>query len=229
MSEAWMAGLGDPSPWTLPQPLPPPLAFDGIVVRRHQKGDGPLVFEAVDDQREKLLPWMLWVTTDHLSVDDSIHYVEKKRRDSEKPDCLDFPLGIFDAHSGRMLGGTGYHRIRPQYREAEIGYWIRGSEQGRGICTKVVAALLGWGFRSQAEQGWGFRRIVIFTAADNVGSRRVCEKLGMRLELHVKRERYHGPIGYYDSVGFGVLADEWDFAQNRAKPGIGWNDGALGG
>lgn len=224
MSESWMAKLADPSPWKLPQPLPPPLEIGDMLVRRYQKGDGPRVFEAVDDQREKLLAWMLWVTTDHLTVDDSIHFVERMRRATDKPDCLDFPLGIFDRRDGSMLGGTGFHRIRPQYREAEIGYWIRGSQHGKGICTRVVGALMSAGFRPQGDGGWGFRRIVIFTAAENVGSRRVCEKLGLRLEFHIRRERYQEPMGYHDSVGYAALEDEWDFAQNRAKPGIGWAD-----
>jgi RimJ/RimL family protein N-acetyltransferase len=70
---------------------------------------------------------------------------------------------------------------------------------------------------------------VVFTAAENIPSRRVCEKLGLRLEQRRKQDRYQGaigdhePLGYHDSLGYAVLADEWDFDRDRAKEGIGWN------
>ncbi len=222
MSDSWRSMLRDPSPWSAPSPLPDPVTIDDIVIRPYRKGDGPLLFEAVSERRDKLLPWMSWVTTDHETVDDSIHYVERIRRASEKPDCLDFPLGIFEIGSGAMLGGTGFHRIRPEFREAEIGYWIRGARHGKGLCTRAIGALMSASFRPASEGGWGFRRLVIFTARDNTGSRRVCEKLGLRLESRVKKDRYQEPFGYVDTVGYGVLEDEWDFAQNRALPGIAW-------
>jgi RimJ/RimL family protein N-acetyltransferase len=80
------------------------------------------------------------------------------------------------------------------------------------------------GFGAVADGGWGFRRLTVFMAADNVGSRRVCERLGLRLEVRARRERYIEPFGYHDVLGFAVLDDEWDFDAHRAKPGIGWND-----
>ena len=163
---------------------------------------------------------MVWVTTDHLHVDHSIFYVERMRRGVEKPDCLDFPMGIFDAKSGEQLGGTGIHRIHPEWRDAEIGYWVRGDRQRSGICTRAMGALISSGLRSAADGGWGFRRIVIQCAEANTGSRRVCERLGLRLEGRYRADRYTEPLGYHDNLAYAVLADEWDFAQNHAKPNI---------
>ena len=34
------------------------------------------------------------------------------------------------------------------------------------------------------------------------------------------RDRYTEPLGYHDNLAYAVLADEWDFAQNHAKPNI---------
>ncbi len=222
MSDAWLDKLRDPSPWTPPKPLPQPLQVDGLVVRSYVKGDGAALFAAVSESRKALTPWMPWVTTDHLSVEDSHYYVERTLRAAAKPGCLDFALGIFDATSGALLGGTGLHRIRPELREAEVGYWVRGDRHGQGICTRAVGALITSALRPAADGGWGFRRIVVFNAVDNVGSRRVCEKLGLRLEARMRAERYLDPIGYHDTLAFGVLSHEWDFATQRAKPDIAW-------
>jgi len=62
-------------------------------------------------------------------------------------------------------------------------------------------------------------------AADNIAARRVAEKLGLRLERRERAERYsdHAPApGYLDALGYAVLADEWDFEAQRAKPDIAW-------
>lgn len=221
MSDSWRAELADPNRWTPPSPLPV-VEVDYLVIRPYQKGDGPKVFAAVDDQRERISDWMSWCRTDHLSEDDSIHFVERNRRAMERSDCLDFPLGIFDRRDGSLVGGTGFHRIHPEFRDAEIGYWIRGSHQGLGLCTRAIGALMSSGFRAAADGGWGFRRITILNASNNTRSRRVCEKLGLRLEMHLKAERYQAPHGYLDMYGFAALADEWDFEQHRARPDIAW-------
>ena len=163
MSDAWLKKLSDPSPWVAPDPRPPPIEVHGLVVRLFAPGDGPKVFEAINADRAALQPWMAWSTTDHLGVDDSIHYVERVRRAAEKPGCLDLPMGIFDRASGVQLGGTGLHNIRPELRSAEIGYWVRGDRQRSGICTRAIGALISSALRS-ADAG-GLRRIVIFNAA----------------------------------------------------------------
>lgn len=222
-SEAWLSKIRDPAPWMPPRRRPKPVVAGDVVVRSYEKGDGPRLFDAISAGREALLPWMAWATTDHRCPDDSIHFVERTIRASERPDCLDFPLAIVARGDGSIVGGTGFHRIRPDLREAEIGYWVRGDRQRAGICTRAIGALISSALTLQAQGGWGFRRILIFNAVENVGSRRVCERLGLRLEMRMRRERYLDPVGYHDTHGFAVLADEWDFAASRAKPGISWD------
>ncbi|MBK8994542.1 MAG: GNAT family N-acetyltransferase [Myxococcales bacterium] len=221
MSDAWMQKLRDPNPWSAPRPLPQPVTAGDVCVRLYGAGDGPALFEAINDRREALLPWMAWATTDPRCIDDSVFYVERCRRAYEKTDCLDFAMGIFEARSGVVVGGTGFHHIDADTRTGEIGYWIRGSHQSKGLCTRAVGALIGSGLRSAADGGWGLRRVVIYNDVENVASRRVCEKLGLRLEMRLRKDRYYEP-SYRDSLGFAVLADEWDFELGRAKPGIGW-------
>lgn len=226
MSDAWRRFVEDDDAWRAPSPLPGPVHTERLTVRTYERGDGPKLFEAIDAARPGLLPWMPWARTDHLVVDDSVHYVERARRAVTDPLCNDFPMGIFDRASGALLGGTGLHRIRPGLREGEIGYWIRGDRHGEGLCTEAIGALITSAVASAAEGGWGLRRVVIFHATGNVGSRRVCEKLGLRLECRMRAERYLGPEGedgapgYCDVLGFGVLADEWDPALRRARPDI---------
>jgi ribosomal-protein-serine acetyltransferase len=228
MSDAWLQLMRDPEPWVAPRPLPAPVQTARLIVRPYQRGDGPRLFEAIDSERSGLLPWMVWAHTDHQSESDSVYYVERARRAAEDPTCADFPMAIIDRDSGKILGGTGLVRIRRELREGEIGYWVRGSQRGRGVATEAAAGLLSAALRPARNGGWGLRRIVAFVAVSNHGSRRVCEKLGLRLEMRMKQERYlaavgnHKTVGYHDVLGFAVLHDEWDFDAHRARPGIAW-------
>jgi RimJ/RimL family protein N-acetyltransferase len=214
----------DPDPWTPPKPLPGPVQTERLFIRPYQKGDGPALFKAIDESRESILPEMVWAFTDHQDIDDTVYYVESQRRAMEKESCRDFTMGIFDRNSGEIVGGTGLHRIRPEFREVEVGYWITGKREGQGLATEATGALITAAFTPHSSGGWGFRRLLIFNAVHNPASRRVCEKLGLRLEMRLKQERYFGPpganSGYIDMLGFAVLSDEWDASTNRARPGI---------
>lgn len=226
--DAWLKLLSDPNGWTAPSPRPTRVETERLVVRMYEPGDARQLFEAIDGDRANLLPWMVWAQSDHMSETDSAYFIEMTRRKWEQADGTDFVMGIFDKATGRLVGGTGLHRIRPGVREAEIGYWVLSSVRGRGICTESTGGLISAALRSQEEGGWGFRRIVVFNAVQNIGSRRVCEKLGLRLEQRTKQDRFagslgdHEALGYHDSLGYAVLANEWDFDRDRAKEGIGW-------
>lgn len=227
--DAWLNLLSDPNRWSAPTPRPTRLETERLMVRMYEPGDARALFEAVDEDRANLLPWMVWAQSDHMSESDSAYFIEMTRRKWEKPGADDFVMGIFDRSSGRLLGGTGLHRIRAGVREAEVGYWVRSTVRGTGICTEATGGLISAAMRSQHDGGWGLRRIVVFNAVRNLASRRVCEKLGLRLEQRTKQDRYAGSLGesealgYHDSLGYAVLADEWDFERGRAKEGIGWN------
>lgn len=60
--------------------------------------------------------------------------------------------------------------------EVELGYRLRREAWGRGYATEGSRALIDKGFREL-----GVRRVVASTYVDNIGSRRVMEKLGMML------------------------------------------------
>ena len=174
------------------------------------------MFDAINLDRASLLPWLPWAATDNRTVAECHYTVERFRREREGPAAVTFGLGIFDARDGSVTGGTSFHRVRPEMAEAEIGYWIRADRRGRGLCTEAVAALISWGFTPQGE-GWGFRRITMYCAEPNAASRGVARKLGLRQELHARGDRWVEGLGFCGSLGWGVLAEEWDTKAHRLK------------
>jgi RimJ/RimL family protein N-acetyltransferase len=80
----------------------------------------------------------------------------------------------------------GWFLFRPErggpFTEPELGYRLRKPAWGKGLATEGSRALVDKGF---AELG--VLRVFATTYQDNLGSRRVMEKLGMR---HVASHRY---------------------------------------
>jgi RimJ/RimL family protein N-acetyltransferase len=92
--------------------------------------------------------------------------------------------------------------------EAEIGYTFDPAHQGRGYATEAVRAALGLCF-----DGLGLRRVTASAFADNLASRRVLEKVGMRLEAVNVMDSLHRELGWVDGVVYALLADEWRVGQ----------------
>ncbi|MFJ4296133.1 GNAT family N-acetyltransferase [Curtobacterium sp. NPDC089689] len=67
-------------------------------------------------------------------------------------------------------------RITPATAKAEVGYWLASGAAGRGVMTRAVEALLDALFDD------GVFRVELRTAADNLPSRAVAERLGFTLE-----------------------------------------------
>lgn len=222
MGDDWLEYASDGPPWQAPVPLPTLVMTERTIVRRWTADDAAALFETIDRSRDAILPWMLWSSTDHLKLEHTVHYVERFRRMAAGSGCTDFPMGIFDRESGAVLGGTGLHDINAFMRTAEVGWWLRPESQGQGLCREAVAGLMGQALRSTGEGGWGLHRLFAMVAVPNSPSRRVCERLGLRLEGRYRKERYLGypasnPVGWLDTMRYAVLAEEWDHDAGRAS------------
>jgi RimJ/RimL family protein N-acetyltransferase len=81
------------------------------------------------------------------------------------------PMVIVDAGTRELLGACGLIDVRDG--EAEIGYWIKREERGRGIATRAVVLLTDW-----ALGDLGLLSIELLADVRNVASQRVAEKAG---------------------------------------------------
>jgi RimJ/RimL family protein N-acetyltransferase len=93
--------------------------------------------------------------------------------------CQDFVIAVLSPDEKELLGGTGFHpRNAPlTARSAEVGMWIAGSRAHQGLGTRVLHAMLDWGFSE-----WPWQRLEWRCDPRNIASRRVAEKAGLVLE-----------------------------------------------
>src|SRR5215207_1092535 len=107
--------------------LPDELVGQRIVVRSYTEADAQALWEAVDESRVHLGEWMPWVG-EYRSPENAIRLVRRFRaRWLLREDLV---VGVFERASGRLLGGSGLHRLDWSIRRFEIGYWMRRTAVG---------------------------------------------------------------------------------------------------
>src|SRR5258708_18458373 len=117
---------------------------------------------------------MLWAP-EHRSLDDSRVFIRRARAQWLLREELQ--VAICERHAGRLLGGTGLHRIEWEGRRFEIGYWLRTSAEGNGYMQEGVKLLIVLAFeRLQAQ------RVQIRMDLRNARSQSVAARLGYYLK-----------------------------------------------
>jgi len=97
---------------------------------------------------------------------------------------------VTDKDKQILLGRCGLNLIA-ETLEVEVDFVIAREYWGRGYATEAVWATLAYGF-----DVLGLNRIIGLAKPDNIASRRVMEKIGMR---HVKNAEYWGiTCAYYE-------------------------------
>lgn len=86
---------------------------------------------------------------------------------------------------------------------AEVGWVINPTYGGRGFATEGARALIDLAF-----EHYGLHRVFAQLDPRNPGSARVCERLGMTKEGHLRQD-WWGKGEWSDTVIYGLLRDEW--------------------
>ncbi len=103
---------------------------------------------------------------------------------------------------GRLVGACGL-RFHGFPGVGEVGYWLDGEHEGRGIASRAVAALVRAGFRERR-----LARVELRTAMDNARSRALAERLGFHRE-GILRNAQAFADRRVDMAIYAVLAREW--------------------
>ena len=182
-------------------PLPEELDGPRVRVRCYRPDDAQALWEAVNESRAHLEPWMPWAAAYH-SVDDA--RTTNARIQARWLLREDLTMGIFERESGRFLGGSGLHRVNWDIRAFEIGYWVRRSAEGHGYVTEAVQVLTRMAF-----DGLQANRVEIRMDASNTRSRRVPERLGFVLEGTLRNSAAGTERGPRDTHIYALVPDDY--------------------
>ena len=155
------------------------------IVRKFESSDAESFYAAVRESIDELAYWMPWCSKDY-AFSDAENWI--KTSIDLWANNTEYPLGIFDASTGAVIGGTGINHINRSYRIGNIGYWVSSPYTGQGVarCAAQQAALLGF-------NELGLTRLEIVVLTHNIASQHVAMSLGAALECEARNRLYfHG-------------------------------------
>jgi len=111
---------------------------------------------------------------------------------------------IIAVDGGRQFVGRCGMRINPQLGSGDIGYWIDGEYEGRGITSRSARALI-----ASVFEELGLSKVDLRTSVGNERSRAVAERLGFSFEGVLPRGLQF--LNRADDVAlYAVTARQWE-------------------
>lgn len=173
-----------------------------IVLRRFRAGDGGALWEAVDESREHIAPWMEWIGRNN-SVADSEEYARQAHSRWITRESL--AMGIWEPAETRLLGQCGLVRPNWNVPSTEMGYWIRASAAGQGYITEAARLLVQLAFEEL-----GMQRVYIRCDSLNGRSAAVANRLGFILEGTLRNDaRSTDGTELRDTLIYGMTPEDY--------------------
>ena len=161
---------------------------------KHAQG----LFEAVSANKEHLSKFLSWVG-DMQSAEDFANYIDHCQQLYQQGNEVSFVILDDD----EVIGRIGLHHMNLRNKNAEIGYWLIKSAEGKGIITRSCEALIDYGFEKL-----GLQRIAIKAAVENERSQAIPRKLGFVREGLLRQAELVNDQ-FLDLVLYSILRDEW--------------------
>jgi len=183
----------------------PVVLTDGpVTVRPYHRSDGRVWSEVRRANEQWLSKWEptppgSWY---ELNAPGAFRYVLRElRRAGRTGEAMPFAV----CYEGELVGQLSIGNIvRRAFCSGYAGYWIDARLAGRGIIPTALALVVDHAFRAG-----GLHRIEVNIRPENVPSRRVVEKLGIRDEGVAKRYLEINGI-WEDHIRYAITVEEWE-------------------
>ena len=160
--------------------LPDEIKCQRVTLKALTVNDSEELFELIDRERERLGQWLSWVSSCN-SVED----VRSKRHKniSKRREGTLFDYSICLAYDERIIGACGVFNFSNDSLFCEIGYWISGRHEGKGLVSDAVCGLQETCFQH------GVKEIQISCVPENKRSAAIPMKLGYQLTKDSETQR----------------------------------------
>ena len=140
--------------------------------------------------------------------EDTWNYIRTAIKDANETPITKYRYAVVLKETGSLIGGCDIHYRKDD--EVEIGWIVHQDHWNKGYGTEMGKELL-----RQCFDELNIRRAVAYCDAENIGSYRVMEKLGMRREGHhfdVRPANKNSATGrpYSDSLCYAILNSDWE-------------------
>lgn len=173
---------------------------DGVItLHRYRAEDAEDVFAGASESVAEIYPWMPWCHPGY-AISDAQGWASFAIAQWEAGRQFEF---VIRTAGGQLLGSGGINSLHDSHPLANLGYWIRTSQTGKGYATRATLLLAEFAFRDL-----GLQRVEIVAAVGNHSSQRVAEKAGATREAILRnRIVIHGIP--HDAVGYSFVPGDF--------------------
>ena len=152
-----------------------------ILLKREHEHDQEM-WQAIEESRNELREYLFWV-----DGQQSLNNVVKSTDFFYKlwDDDSEWAYDIYTIDDYHFIGCVGPHKISFLNQSAELGYWLRTSETGKGYMKEAVLAIEEELFKN------GIHRLAICCDVNNTKSANVAKRAGYEFESRAKDAIYH--------------------------------------
>ena len=181
--------------------LPEVIVGERVLLRPYRPGDGEAIWQAVDESRASLRPWLPWVDATKTVADSEMAARRAAGRWLLREDLT---VGVWERATGSLLGGSGLHRMDWEIPRFEIGYWLRTAAEGKGYMTETVRLLCSFAFETLNAN-----RVEIRCDARNERSANIPRRLGFVHEATLRNNSCNAAGELRDTLIFAMTPDDY--------------------
>ena len=180
-----------------PKPLPLPVVTERLTLRGYREDDlePTLAYYALPEVA-RYIPYEPWTR------EDAVEQLTKRLRRTGI-DTDEKALGLVVEHAGQVIGDVALWCADDTRQRGEMGWAFRPDVTGHGFATEAAHALV-----DVALGHYGMQRVFAQLDARNTASARLCERVGMTQEAHLRRD-WWGKGEWSDTLVYGLLREEW--------------------
>jgi RimJ/RimL family protein N-acetyltransferase len=190
--ESWRGLYGEP---VTPPSLP--VRTDRLLLRPYRLDDlEPTLAYYSDPQVARYIPFDPWTRV------QAVEHIDKRIRRTGV-DGPEAALSLVVERDGSVVGDVVLWCADDTRLRGEMGWAFHAAASGQGYATEAVRALIDLAFAD-----YGMQRLIAKLDARNSASARLCERLGMTKEAHLRRDCW-AKGEWTDMLVYGLLAEEW--------------------
>jgi RimJ/RimL family protein N-acetyltransferase len=173
--------------------------YDDIILLKYKISDVEERLSALRDSINDLSPWLSFFKKESMEKDNKT-WLECDQESWKNGTEYSFKVtNIFDY---KILGEVRINHIDKRHNFANLTYWVRSGENGKGIAYKAAKAILKIVFDDLK-----LNRLEIFMSTENLGSKRIAEKIGAKRE-GLMRNRIVAGTEKQDAYLYSVIPED---------------------
>jgi [ribosomal protein S5]-alanine N-acetyltransferase len=171
----------------------PTLESERLVLREITAADADDLFDIFSDEATM----EYWSCRPYTSIVQAQKLIESLTNTTRQEIGIHWAITL--RGENRLIGRCGYNEWRKPHRRGEISYIIARHYWGKGIAREALHLILDYGFTEM-----NLHSVEAGVTPGNNGSTRMLERLGFRLEGHL-RESYFAEDRFVDSLIYSLL------------------------